>query len=100
MLTKAFEKILILPHIDAQIKVALIEQLSQASVHQGMVVVQKLDIHRHNEQISLLILVSIHIPNTGALLQLLLDDASIITYIRPPTTQPLIPCSQHLYSIC
>ncbi|PXA00632.1 geranyl transferase, partial [Staphylococcus pseudintermedius] len=36
LLTKAFEKIALTPLIDAQIKVALIEKISQASGHQGM----------------------------------------------------------------
>ncbi|NCJ15327.1 farnesyl diphosphate synthase [Staphylococcus pseudintermedius] len=96
LLTKAFEKIALTTHIDAQIKVALIEKLSQASGHQGMVGGQTLDMQSENQQISLEKLESIHIHKTGALIQFAIEAATIITSIRQTTAQQLIQFSQHL----
>lgn len=96
LLTKAFEKIALTPNLEADIKVALIQKLSQASGHQGMVGGQTLDMQSEHQQVPLEKLEIIHMHKTGALIQFAIEAATIITSIEQSTAQQLIQFSQHL----
>lgn len=96
LLTKAFEKIALTPNLEADIKVTLIQKLSQASGHQGMVGGQTLDMQSEHQQVPLEKLESIHMHKTGALIQFAIEAATIITSIEQSTAQQLIQFSQHL----
>ncbi|ARJ51926.1 polyprenyl synthetase family protein [Staphylococcus lutrae] len=96
LLTKAFEVITQTPDITADAKVKLIQKLSQASGHCGMVGGQTLDMQSENRTVPLEQLEQIHIHKTGALIQFSIEAATIMTSASPSTTSQLIEFSRYL----
>lgn len=66
--TFAFELLCLAPNIDATTKLALVQQLAQASGRQGMVLGQALDLAAVDQQLSLSALETMHRHKTGALI--------------------------------
>lgn len=96
LLTKAFEMITNNEDISAEKKVKLIQSLSKASGHTGMVGGQVLDMQSENQAINLKQLEQIHSHKTGALIVFAIEAATIIAQPPVEVTQQLIQFSKHL----
>lgn len=96
LLTKAFNLISTDTLLDAETKISLITQLSDASGHLGMVGGQTLDMQSENKKISLDELQMIHKEKTGALLQFAILAAATIAKTDNETYRILEDYSNHL----
>lgn len=96
LLTKAFEMISFDEQLTSDIKVQLIQRLSQASGHLGMVGGQVLDMESENTQIDLATLQQIHRAKTGALLEFAIMAAVDIAKPSEATEKALEKYGQHL----
>lgn len=96
LLTKAFEMISFDDQLTSDVKVQLIQRLSQASGHLGMVGGQVLDMESENKQIDLETLQQIHRAKTGALLEFAIMAAVDIAQPDKETAQALEKYGQHL----
>lgn len=82
LLTKAFHLISTDSLLDAEARIKLVEGLSDASGHLGMIGGQTLDMESENKQIPLETLQQIHKEKTGALLTYAIMAA--VTIVKPP----------------
>ncbi len=96
LLTKAFNLISTDNAIDAETKVALTSQLSDASGHLGMIGGQTLDMESENKKISLETLQQIHREKTGALLSFAINAAATIAKVDTEVSEILDKYSEHL----
>ncbi|MHD0397631.1 polyprenyl synthetase family protein [Staphylococcus simulans] len=96
LLTKAFNLISTDNTIDAETKVKLTTQLSNASGHLGMIGGQTLDMESENKKISLDTLQQIHREKTGALLSFAINAAATIAKVDVEVSEILDTYSEHL----
>lgn len=96
LLTKAFHLISTDGSIDAQTRIKLVELLSDASGHLGMIGGQTLDMESENQNISLETLQHIHKEKTGALLTFAIMAAVTIVQPSDDVSELLEDYSQHL----
>lgn len=96
LLTKAFNLISTDYTIDAETKVKLTTQLSNASGHLGMIGGQTLDMESENKKISLDTLQQIHREKTGALLSFAINAAATIAKADVEVSEILDTYSEHL----
>lgn len=96
LLTKAFELVSHDELIEDNIKVKILQRLSKASGHIGMVGGQTLDMQSENQTIDLKTLESIHKAKTGALLTFAVMAAVDIAQVDQMTSQNLNEFSEHL----
>ncbi|UXV33857.1 polyprenyl synthetase family protein [Staphylococcus sp. IVB6181] len=96
LLTKAFNLISKDTSIDAETRITLVAQLSDASGHLGMVGGQTLDMESENKKIDLETLQHIHREKTGALLSFAINAAATIAKTDADVSQILDTYSGHL----
>ncbi|MBI5975319.1 polyprenyl synthetase family protein [Staphylococcus canis] len=96
LLTKAFELIANDQANHAEIRIKLVQLLSKASGHLGMVGGQTLDMQSENKSIDLTTLERIHAHKTGALIRFAVEAATIIAQAPSQIAQKLIAFSEHL----
>ncbi|MFC0014775.1 MULTISPECIES: polyprenyl synthetase family protein [Allobacillus] len=89
LLTYAFQLISSSPFLEAEEKVYVIQQLSQASGVNGMVGGQYLDLKAENEEIEEHELSTIHIKKTGALIQAAIKIGAYLGGATPPQIESL-----------
>ncbi|MFW3601406.1 polyprenyl synthetase family protein [Staphylococcus caprae] len=96
LLTKAFELVSNDELIEDKVKVKLVQRLSKASGHLGMVGGQTLDMQSENKTVDLTTLEAIHKAKTGALLTFAVMAALDIAQVDQETSDHLEKFSQHL----
>ena len=96
LLTKAFELIACDQALNAETKVQLIQMLTQASGHLGMVGGQTLDMSSENKAISIHTLEQIHKHKTGALLEFAIDAGGCIAQAPEHVQRTLHEIGHHL----
>lgn len=96
LLTKAFELVSNDDLIEDNVKVKVLQRLSKASGHIGMVGGQTLDMQSENQTVDLKTLESIHKAKTGALLTFAVMAAVDIAQVDQKTSHNLNEFSEHL----
>lgn len=89
LLTYAFQLISSSPNLEAEEKIYVIQQLSQASGIDGMIGGQYLDLKAENEEIDEYELSTIHNKKTGALIQAAIKVGAYLGGATPPQIESL-----------